>query len=222
DQLVADFQRPVALPVFTVAALERLPRPILQLVRDIDVEAFDLRQFLDRYERHFLERPEALGHQQMGDDLVDIERIDEQLAAGAELLGAALRFFGLGQDIDVPAGQLRSEEPSCRDRVWSYGGLEFRRVLFRSEAFDLRQFLDRYERHFLERPEALGHQQMGDDLVDIERIDEQLAAGAELLGAALRFFGLGQDIDVPAGQLRGEPDILAAAADGEAQLIIGN
>ena len=32
-------------------------------------------------------------------------------------------------------------------------------------------------------------------------------------GPALGFLGLGQDVDVPAGQLRGEPHVLAAPAD---------
>jgi hypothetical protein len=33
---------------------------------------------------------------------------------------------------------------------------------------------------------------------------------------------LGQDVDVPAGQLRGEAHVLAAAADGERQLLVGH
>ena len=44
----------------------------------------------------------------------------------------------------------------------------------------------------------------------------------EFLLAALGFFGLGHDVDVPAGELRGEPHILAAPADGERQLLVGN
>ncbi len=34
--------------------------------------------------------------------------------------------------------------------------------------------------------------------------------------------GLGQDVDIPAGQLRGEADVLAAAADGQRQLLVRN
>src|SRR3546814_4651066 len=34
--------------------------------------------------------------------------------------------------------------------------------------------------------------------------------------------GLGHDVDLAAGQLAGETDILAAAADGEAELVVGN
>ena len=39
--------------------------------------------------------------------------------------------------------------------------------------------------------------------------------------AALGFFLLGEDVDVPAGQLRGEPHVLAAAADRQRQLVVG-
>ena len=108
-QIVLDPELLVALLVFAVAALERVARPFLQFGGDLDVEALDLREVLDRDVGHFLERAEPFGHQQMGDDVVDVERVDEHLAAGAELLGAALRFLGLGQDVDVPAGQLRGE-----------------------------------------------------------------------------------------------------------------
>jgi hypothetical protein len=43
---------------------------------------------------------------------------------------------------------------------------------------------------------------------------------AELLLAALRLLLLGQDVDVPAGELRGEADVLAAAADRQRQLVV--
>src|SRR5207302_2224 len=72
DKLVADPKRFVALLIFAVAPLEGLPRPFLQLARDVSVEAFDAGKFVDGHERHLFERAEALGHQQMGDDLVDI------------------------------------------------------------------------------------------------------------------------------------------------------
>ena len=48
------------------------------------------------------------------------------------------------------------------------------------------------------------------------------AALAELLLAPLALLGLGQDVDVPAGELRGEPHVLAAAADREAELVVGH
>ncbi len=44
----------------------------------------------------------------------------------------------------------------------------------------------------------------------------------EFLLAALRLLLLGEDVDVPAGELRGEADVLAAAADGERELLVGH
>src|SRR5690606_18786427 len=40
--------------------------------------------------------------------------------------------------------------------------------------------------------------------------------------AALAFLGLGQDVDVEAGQLRGEAHVLAAPADRQRQLFVGH
>ena len=37
-----------------------------------------------------------------------------------------------------------------------------------------------------------------------------------------RFLGLGQDVDVPAGQLRGEANVLPAPADRQAELVVGH
>ena len=51
---------------------------------------------------------------------------------------------------------------------------------------------------------------------------KSVRALGEFLLAALGFLRLGQDVDVPAGQLRGEAHVLAAAADGERQLLVGN
>src|SRR3546814_1367373 len=67
---------------------------------------------------------------------------------------------------------------------------------------------------------TLRHQQMGDDLVDIQRLDEALRAQPHLFLAALRLFGLGHDVDRPAGELGRQPDVLAAPADCQAQLIV--
>ena len=50
----------------------------------------------------------------------------------------------------------------------------------------------------------------------------ELGALGEFLLAALGFLGLGQDVDVPAGQLRGEAHVLAAAADRQRQLLVGH
>ena len=44
----------------------------------------------------------------------------------------------------------------------------------------------------------------------------------ELALALLARVGFGQDVDLRSGQLAGEPHVLAAAADGEAQLVVGD
>jgi hypothetical protein len=63
---------------------------------------------------------------------------------------------------------------------------------------------------------------MRDDVVDIERLDEHLGARAEFLLPPLAFLGLGQDIDIPAGELGGEPHILPAPADRQRELLVGH
>src|SRR5579872_4971763 len=90
------------------------------------------------------------------------------------------------------------------------------------ETFDAGELVDRHVSDVLDRREAFGHQQMGDDVVDIERLDEERRTGAEFLLAPLAFLGLGQDVDVPTGQLRGKPHVLAAPPDRQRQLIVGH
>ena len=84
------------------------------------------------------------------------------------------------------------------------------------------RIVDRHVGDLLDRRKSLGHQQMGDDFIDVEGIDEHLRAGTKLLGAALRLLGLGEDVDIPAGDLRGETHVLTPPADREAELIVGN
>ena len=88
------------------------------------------------------------------------------------------------------------------------------------EALDRGDFLLRREGQFLDRGEALGHQQAGDHVVHVQRLDEQAAAAAELFLAALALLGLGQDVDVPAGELARQPHVLAAPADRERELLV--
>lgn len=82
--------------------------------------------------------------------------------------------------------------------------------------------MDLGEGNFLDRGETFGNQQVGDHVVDVESVDEELRAGLEFLGPALGLFVLSHDVDVPAGKLAGEPDVLTAAADRQTQLVIGN
>src|SRR5690606_17003031 len=64
------------------------------------------------------------------------------------------------------------------------------------------------------------YQQMGDDVVDIQSLDEHLRALTELLLPALRLFGFGHDVDRPAGELTRQPHVLATAPDREAELLV--
>ena len=90
------------------------------------------------------------------------------------------------------------------------------------EALDLRQLVDLAVGHVLDGAVALGGQQLGDHLLDVQGLDEQLGGFAELAVAPLAVLALGHDVDVPAGELRGEPDILAAPADGDVLHVIGH
>ncbi len=56
---------------------------LVQLARHGLVEALDGGELLDRHVGHLLDRGEALGHQQVGDDVVDVERLDEHRASAA-------------------------------------------------------------------------------------------------------------------------------------------
>ena len=71
------------------------------------------------------------------------------------------------------------------------------------------------------RHEALGHQELGVDLVDVERLHEHVRALGGFLLPTLGFFLLGDDVDLPAGQLRCEAHGLATPTDGQRQLALG-
>ena len=74
-----------------------------------------------------------------------------------------------------------------------------------------------------DRREAFGDQKLRDDLVDIERIHEGVCVrSANSFWRRSDSSCFGQDIDVPARELRREPHVLAAPADGERQLLVRN
>ena len=91
-----------------------------------------------------------------------------------------------------------------------------------SKAFDLGQFVQRHIGDVFDGGEAFGGQQLRHRLVHVQRFHEQLGAFGEFLLAALGFLGFGQDVDLPAGELGGQPHILAAPADGQRQLLVGH
>src|SRR3954447_24402565 len=79
--------------------LDRLATPL--------VEACHPRQLLGLSEGHVLDRGEALGNQKLGDHLLDVQRVHEHFGQLAELTLAPLAVVGVGDDVNVPAGQLR-------------------------------------------------------------------------------------------------------------------
>src|SRR5690606_17878349 len=74
--------------------------------------------------------------------------------------------------------------------------------------------------HLFEVGEAFRDQELGEELVEIERIHEELRPLGELGLTAPAFFLFREDVDVEPGQLRGEADVLAAPADGERKLLV--
>ena len=98
-------------------------------------------------------------------------------------------------------------------------GLQFLGGVF-VEALDLRDLVGFDEGQVLDRGEAFGDQQLGDRLVHVQGFLEQGGPLGELALATLAVLRLGDDVDLPAGQLRGQAHVLAATADGQRQLFV--
>ena len=86
--------------------------------------------------------------------------------------------------------------------------------------FDIRQLIHRHKGQFFDGVEPFLHQQAGNHVIHIQRLNEQAGAPAEFLLAALGFLGLGENINVPPGQLARQTHILPAPTNGQAQLVI--
>ena len=164
---------------------------------------------------------------------------DQQLSLAIGRRGQNVRLASqlTGWDIDILTEQEESErrqaefENRTRMFINSLNVDEVIGQLLASEGFtsveelalvDAGNLLGIHHRQLLDRAEAFRGQQLSDHFVDIERVDEHARAIFEFGLAALRLFLFGQDIDVPAGELRGEPHVLAAPADGERKLLIGD
>src|SRR5215469_83938 len=109
SQFVADAELATSILKLPVPLLERGACPLLQLCRYRGIETFDIGEVRQRHIGDLFERGEPFGYQQMGNDIVNIESVDEHLAAATELLGTPLRLLGFCQNVDVPAGKLRGE-----------------------------------------------------------------------------------------------------------------
>ena len=92
----------------SVAALERLGRAALELGGDVVVETFDRGDFVEVDVGDFLEAGEAFGDQQLRQRFVDVELVLEQRGTLDELALALLAGVGLGEDVDLRDGELRS------------------------------------------------------------------------------------------------------------------
>src|SRR5689334_1618308 len=92
--------------------------------------------------------------------------------------------------------------------------LEFLRGLL-VEALDLRKFVNRDIGNIFDAGEAFRSQQLCNGLVNIQRLHEELSPLGKFFLPTLRFFLLRQNVNLPTGELRRQPDILATAADGQ-------
>src|SRR5216684_3878155 len=88
------------------------------------------------------------------------------------------------------------------------------------ERLDLQQLVDRDISHLLERREAFLDQDVGDLLVDVELLHEMALDAAAFLLLLLVRFVFGHQVDLPAGQLGGEPHVLAVAPDRHREVFL--
>src|SRR5262245_9877374 len=88
------------------------------------------------------------------------------------------------------------------------------------ETFDLEHLADRDVGHLFQRREPLLNEEVREILIDVELLHEECPhPGGFLLGLPMRLL-LGHEIDLPAGQLGGEPDVLPAAADRDREVLL--
>ncbi len=89
--------------------LEEFAGAGLDFLRRLLVEAVDRGNFVEVDKGEFLDSRKAFGGKHLADHFVDVERVHEEVGALVEFLLAALRFLGFRHDVDVPAGELRSQ-----------------------------------------------------------------------------------------------------------------
>src|SRR5438067_1634134 len=148
-----------------------------------------------------------------------VERLDPRLAEGDEHLLGEVRKFGQSILHAERASLLAGRGFAPLERFAGAALQLGRNVLV--ETLDLRDFLDRHVGDFLEAGEAFGDEQLRQGLVDIELVLEETRALDELALALLAGVGFCQDVDLRDGELAGEAHVLSAAADREAQLVVG-
>ena len=93
SEVVGDAERLALGVALGLMLLQILARAGLDLLGGVLVEAFDRGDLRRLDEGDFLDRGEAFGGQQLGDHLVDVERLHEQRRALGEFLLAPLGLF---------------------------------------------------------------------------------------------------------------------------------
>src|SRR5207237_7071143 len=88
------------------------------------------------------------------------------------------------------------------------------------QALDRGDLVDGDVGDFFQAGEAFGDEQLRQRFIDVELVLEQARALDELALALLARVGFRQDVDLRSGELTRQAHVLAAAADGEAQLIV--
>src|SRR3989442_4947520 len=149
-----------------------------------------------------------------------IRQVVAGLDAGLGELGGELRVHPLElQQLRVdPLDLLFVGDRRDQQGVARAGAQLVHRALV--ERLDLEQLVDRDVGHLLERREALLDQDVGDLLVDVEPLHEMALDAAAFLLLLLVRFVFGHQVDRPAGELGGEPHVLAVAADRHRQVFL--
>src|SRR5258708_26911347 len=149
-----------------------------------------------------------------------IRQVVAGLDAGLAELGRELRVHALElQQLRIDAfdllfiGDRRDQQGVARPRAQLVD-----RVLV--ERLDLQQLVDRDISHLLERREALLDQDVGHLLVDVELLHEMALDAAAFLLLLLVRFVFGHQVDLPAGELGGEPHVLAVAPDRHREVFL--
>ena len=91
---------------------------------------------------------------------------------------------------------------------------------FLVKALNIGNLFNRHIGHFFDCGKTFRGQKLGNHLIDIKRLHKQGSALGKFGLTTLAFLRFGHNINVPAGQLRGEAHILSTPPDGEAQLLI--
>ncbi|EAQ04012.1 hypothetical protein OB2597_12231 [Pseudooceanicola batsensis HTCC2597] len=179
-----------------------------------DVEGFQQTVILDTLA---LYRRPAAGQFPVGAGGEILERLHTVLGQGLNHLGCQPLEFNKAVFGTQFAGAFHRRLGLGLENVTG-ARLQFVRRLF-VDAVDHQQLVDLDICDLFEVREAFGNEKLGEEFVQIERIDEQLGAFLELFLTTGRFLFFRHDVDVERGKLRCQTHVLTAPADGERKLL---